>query len=203
MKELIKFAKKIKNEELRKKVIELLKNPSLSSKYFKKYPRMDIEDAVSIFTVSSPQGNISVERKVLDHTLALAELCLKICDLLEKRYSIKLNRDHLLSAALVHDLGKLYEWKKVGSKVEPTGIPLDHSILMSAELYHRNFPEEVIHIVASHFGEGGPTPPRTMEALIFHHLDNFLAMIEFYSGKTKETPIIFLDEDLIKKITES
>ncbi len=54
---------------------------------------------------------------------------------------------------------------------------LDHTMAGTSELYARGFPEKVLHIVASHFGENGPTPPQTMEALIFHTIDNMDATI--------------------------
>jgi hypothetical protein len=77
---------------------------------------------------------------------------------------------------------------------------LDHTMLATAELYTRNFPEEVIHIVASHFGEAGPTPPRTFEALIFHHLDSLVSIIEYYDRfkKKLDHQIIFLNEEDLK-----
>jgi 7,8-dihydroneopterin 2',3'-cyclic phosphate phosphodiesterase len=73
-----------------------------------------------------------------------------------------------------------------------------------AELYRREFPEQVIHIVASHFGESGPTPPRTIEALILHYVDNILSIIESYVVGIKPiqqpTQFIVLDEETFKKL---
>lgn len=66
MEKLIELAQKIEDENLRKKVIDFIKNPKLSHEDFKKYPAMKIEEAASIFTVSSPSGQISVERDVLN-----------------------------------------------------------------------------------------------------------------------------------------
>ena len=50
-------------------------------------------------------------------------------------------------------------------------------MLGTSELYARGFPEPVIHIVASHFGDQGPTPPQTIEAVIFHYADNLDAVL--------------------------
>ena len=205
MQKLIELAQKIKDEELRKKVIEFVKDPKLSHKDFKKYPRMKIEEAGSVFTVASSQGATSVERDVLNHSLALADLCLKTADTLEKSYGISMNRDHLIAAAILHDLSKIFEWKKGKEGFEPTGILLDHTMLGVAELYHRGFPEKVIHIIASHFGETGPTPPRNFEALVFHYCDTLLSLAEFHvQGAKSSQPLqlIVLDEETIKKITE-
>ncbi|MEM5882647.1 MAG: HD domain-containing protein [Candidatus Aenigmatarchaeota archaeon] len=206
MQKLIELAEKIKDENLRKKVVEFVKNPRLSNKDFKKYPRMEIEEAKCAFTVSTGAGKITVERDVLNHSITLAEICLSVANAVEKNYQIPINKDNLLAAAILHDLMKVFEYKKTERGLEHTGILLDHSMLAVAELYHQGFPEEVIHIVASHFGETGPTPPRNFEALIFHYCDNLLSLIEFHlqaaSQPTQPLQLILLDEETIKKLTE-
>jgi 7,8-dihydroneopterin 2',3'-cyclic phosphate phosphodiesterase len=204
MKKLIELAGKIKDEELRKKVIDFVKNPRLSSKGFKKYPKLSIEEARCPFTITSSAGKITVERDVLNHSVALADLCLKVAETVEKNYKISLNKDYLLAAAILHDIMKIFEYKKTEKGLEHTGILLDHSMLATAELYHQDFPEEVIHIVASHFGETGPTPPRNFEALIFHYCDTLLSLIEFHLQAISPQPLqlILLDEETIKKLTE-
>ncbi|MEE9405803.1 MAG: HD domain-containing protein, partial [Candidatus Aenigmarchaeota archaeon] len=71
----------------------------------------------------------------------------------------------------------LYTMKKGKAGWENTESLLDHTMLGTAELYARGFPEKVVHIVASHFGEEGPTPPQTIEALLFHKMDNLDARL--------------------------
>jgi len=200
MQKLIELAQKIKNEELRKKVVEFLKDPKLSNKSFKKYPRMKLEEARTLFSV----GPTSVERDILNHTIALADLCLKTAETVEKVYGIPINKDNLVASAILHDLMHLYEYKKSKSGIEHTGMMIDHTMLGVAEFYHRDFPEDVIHIIAAHAGEQGTTTPRNFEALIFHHLDNMLSLTEFhaYGSKQAQQPVqlLVLDEEIIKKI---
>lgn len=205
MKKLIELSKKIKDEKLRKMVVSFLKDLKLSNKDFSKYPKTAIEDAASMFTVGGPSGSSTVERTVLNHTIALVELCEKTADVFEKTYGLPLNRDNLIAAAILHDIMKVFEWKKGLQGLEHTGIMLDHTMLAVAELYHRAFPEDVIHIIASHFGESGPTPPRNFEALIFHHLDTMASMVEFrMSGGSAQQPVqlVLLDEETLKKLGE-
>jgi 7,8-dihydroneopterin 2',3'-cyclic phosphate phosphodiesterase len=102
---------------------------------------------------------------------------MKTADSMEKSYGIKINMDHLLAGALLHDIMKMFEWKAGEEGAEPTGVLLDHSMLAVAEFYYRGFPEDVIHIIASHFGESGPTPPRNYEALILHYVDTLLSLM--------------------------
>jgi 7,8-dihydroneopterin 2',3'-cyclic phosphate phosphodiesterase len=203
MKRLIELAQNIKDEELKKKVVEFLKDPKLSNKDFKKYPCTKIEEAGSMFTIGGPAGTASVERDVLNHTVTLTNLCISTTKEMEKNYGITINKDYLIAAALLHDIAKTFEWKRGKQGLEHTGVMLDHTMLATAELYARGFPEGVIHIVAAHFGESGPTAPRNLEALLMHHLDNMISLVEFHiCGNKKQEPmqLILLDEETIKKI---
>lgn len=206
MKKLIELAKKIENLELREKVINFLKDPKLSHKDFEKYPREEIEKAGAVFTVSSPHGSVIAKRDVLNHTTALVELCEKTAEVVEKNYKIPINKDNLIAAAILHDIMKMFEWKREGEELEHSGILLDHTILGVAELYHRGFPEEVLHLIASHAGEAGTTPPRNYEALILHYIDTLLSLTEFhlYGVKQEKQPVqlLVLDEETMKKIRE-
>jgi 7,8-dihydroneopterin 2',3'-cyclic phosphate phosphodiesterase len=204
MKELLKLTKKIEDKNLRKRVINFLKDLRLTSKDFKKYPKEKLENAGSMFLIPS-SGLGPIERDIVNHTVAVTELCIKTVEVFKESYGLKLKKDYLVAASILHDLMKVFEYKrdKTG-ELEPTGIMLDHSMLGVAELYKRDFPEEVIHIVASHIGEGGPTPPRSFEAVIFHHLDSLASIIEYYhKGKKKlDQQILFLSEEEIKKLGE-
>jgi 7,8-dihydroneopterin 2',3'-cyclic phosphate phosphodiesterase len=59
-----------------------------------------------------------------------------------------------------------YSEGEEGYKMSPLGEKLDHLTLAVAELIRRGFPIDVVHAVAAHHGRGGPSPPRTIEALI-------------------------------------
>jgi 7,8-dihydroneopterin 2',3'-cyclic phosphate phosphodiesterase len=174
MEELIELAKLIKDENLRKKVIDFLKNPEPSHPEFKKYKKTDFKKVKTFFTTSYG----TVIRDVYNHTITLTKLCIETAKILEENYGIEIDLDSLIAAAILHDVMKSYEWLLEDEIPKPSNILLDHTMLITAELYHRNFPEKVIHIVASHFGEHGPTPPRTLEAFILHSLDSFLSMVE-------------------------
>jgi len=168
----IQMAELIEDKELREKVIALIRDTKLSNPKFKKYTREELEKVRTPFVV----GNVAVEREIVVHTVAVVNMCLGLAAAIEQSYGIPVKRDILLAGAIVHDLMKAFEWKDG----KHTGILLDHSVLGAAELYVRGFPEEVIHLVASHAGEKSTTPPRTLEALILHYADELASMIEFH-----------------------
>jgi 7,8-dihydroneopterin 2',3'-cyclic phosphate phosphodiesterase len=202
MDKLIEFAKNIQDKELREKVISFLKNPSLTHKDFKKYPKEDIDKVKTPFTISNVG---TVERDLLNHTLAVTDLCMKTAETVEKYYGAKINKDHLLAGALLHDVMKMFEWKIEDEEAKHTGVMLDHTMLAVAEFYQRGFPEDVIHIIASHFGESSPTPPRNYEALILHYIDTLLSLTEFhlYGAKQQQMPVLVLDEEILEKLKET
>jgi 7,8-dihydroneopterin 2',3'-cyclic phosphate phosphodiesterase len=200
MKELVKLADKLKDEKLKKMVVDFLKDLKLSNKHFQKYPKMDLKEAATPFSVG---GMGSVERDVLNHTKSCVEICESTAKTLNDVYGLEVNLDYLLAGAILHDVMKMFEWKRGEMGLEPTGIMLDHTMLGVAELYHRGFPEEIVHIVAAHFGESGPTPPRTFEALIFYHIDNMTSLVEFRTASATEqqqqVQLLLLDDAMIKK----
>ncbi len=204
MENLSKLTLEIKNDNLRKKVIEFLKDIKLSNKNFRKYPKEKLKTAGSLFVIPS-SGMGPIERGLVEHTIALTDLCIKVVDIFKKNYGLKLNKDFLVAASIVHDIMKVFEYKRgKNGELEPTNIMLDHTMLGVAELYSRDFPEEVIHIVASHFGEGGPTPPRSFEAVVFHHLDSLVSIVEYYHHykKNMDRQIVLLTEEDLKRLGE-
>lgn len=194
---LIKLAEKIKNNDLKDKVIEYLKDKKLVNKEFSKYKREELDKAGSYFSVSGSSIG-PVERDVTHHTVVLTHLVIQAAQIFEAGYGIKLDSDALIAASLCHDVMKSAEYNRdKEGDLEPTGISLDHTILGVAELYARGFPEDVIHIVASHPGDAGTTPPRSFEAVIFHHLDSLVSVVEYYLiGSAK------INEKLKKMIEE-
>ncbi|MEM5798322.1 MAG: HDIG domain-containing protein [Candidatus Aenigmatarchaeota archaeon] len=162
--DLIGIAKEIKDKELRQKVIEILKHPSLSNPKFRQKPAKLSECPASLNWHHVYEGGL------VRHTYAVTKMCIAIAQNFKDIYGYEMDMDSLIAASLVHDIGKLWSMRKDKTWVA-NEISLDHTVLGTAELYARGFPEKVIHIVASHFGEQGPTPPQTPEAILFHHID--------------------------------
>lgn len=174
MKRLIELAKKIQNKELREKTIDMLKNFEITNKRFKKYKKIPLEKAFG----GPTQFHHDYEGGLLDHTYSVTKLCLQIANVFEEVYGIEVNRDYLIAGALLHDIMKMYWYRKEGNIVVPTDAMIDHGIWACCELYLRDFPEEVIHIIASHFGPQGPNPPQTIEAIILFYADSLDANVD-------------------------
>jgi 7,8-dihydroneopterin 2',3'-cyclic phosphate phosphodiesterase len=170
-KKLITLAEEIRNKELRKKVIDMLKNPKLSNKHFD-YKGIPMQEApASLGWHHVEHGGLA------KHTYMVTKLCLDIAGMVEQNYDQRINRDTLIAGALLHDIAKLFDMKEEDSGFDSTELSIDHIIMGSAELYARGFPEPVIHLVASHFGEQGTTTPQVPEATILHYADTLDAIL--------------------------
>lgn len=126
---------------------------------------------------------------LLEHSLSVAAAC----DRLAEQYTaqgMRLDRDLLVAAALLHDLGKTTELAS-GRRFAYTsrGRLLGHIVIglelvgVAAEAVS-DLPEErlllLLHLIASHQGKqewGSPTVPQTLEALILHYADDLDAKL--------------------------
>jgi len=163
------IARKIRSEPLRKKVIELLKNPTIEING-ETYSGLPLE--------TSPAGisrHHSYPGGYVEHVASTANLALAMCDSVEKIYNGNVNRDLIISGVLLHDIFKpaTYSINKNGS-YSSTRLAdyLDHLSLATSELVRRGFPLELVHIVSAHHGEASPIRPKTIEALICHLADS-------------------------------
>ncbi|MFP3985520.1 MAG: HD domain-containing protein [Candidatus Bathyarchaeia archaeon] len=158
----------IKDKKLRRKVTEIVDNPQVEINGI-------IYSGLSLET--SPAGlshHHSYRGGLVDHVIASIEIALTLCDVAEKIYNGKVNRDHVIAGVVLHDVFKAltYESKDERYHVTSLGERLDHLTLITAELIRKEFPLDLIHIVCAHHGgQGGPMWPRTVEALICHLAD--------------------------------
>ena len=85
---------------------------------------------------------------------------------------VKINEDYLIVGALLHDIGKLVEYKEKNGKFIQSNLGklVRHPISGVGLCYSQEIPEEIMHIIASHSWEGDRSK-RTPEAIIVHHAD--------------------------------
>ncbi len=126
---------------------------------------------------------------LLQHSITVAN----ICDYLSKLYYI-LDRDLLITAALLHDVGKIEELSSFPQNdYTDEGQLLGH-IFIGAEKISRmtdrieGFPEklktELLHCILAHHGElefGSPKKPAIAEAMALSMADNMDAKMEGFT----------------------
>lgn len=135
---------------------------------------------------------------LLEHTVFVADLCLKA----GSSYT-GLNLDLLAVGAILHDIGKILEYKiKVAPEYTVEGRMVGH-IVMGAEMVSssinnlrmsgQDFPIELEwmlkHMILSHHGMleyGSPVKPLFPEALLLHMMDNLDAKMFIFNNKIAE-----------------
>lgn len=172
-KDILDLAGKIKNPKLRKMVTDTLRNPGPLSNKGMKLSQVPFEQApASIDWHHAKTGGL------VEHTYFVTKVCISVAEEISKVYGTEIDMDSLIAGSLLHDIGKVWGVRKTRSgKWQNTGSSIDHTMLGTAELHARHFPETVVHIVAAHFGDQGPTPPQTIEAYILHAIDNMDAVL--------------------------
>jgi len=102
------------------------------------------------------------------------------------------HRDMVVAGVLLHDLGKIVEYKTYRTKVSRTksGYLLGH-IYLGLEIIAKFLPEDfppaykdhLFHIILAHHGElefGSPVRPMTIEAIIVSVADNASSQVKIY-----------------------
>jgi 7,8-dihydroneopterin 2',3'-cyclic phosphate phosphodiesterase len=166
---LEKIVAKIRDKSLREKVASLIENPSVEIEG-KAYTGLPLN--------SSPAGlsrHHSYPEGFLEHTMASTEIALTLCNVIEKIYHGKTDRDLVVAGMVLHDIFKplTYNEEENGTyTTTPLAERLDHLTLAVSELTRRGFPLNLIHIVCAHHGgQAGPIWPKTIEALVCHLAD--------------------------------
>jgi 3'-5' exoribonuclease len=123
---------------------------------------------------------------LLEHTLSVA----RVCELLSIHYGAALDRDLLITGALLHDVGKIREiGARSGFPYTDEGKLLGHIVIGMQIVADaaRDIPDLaparlllLQHLIASHQGRfewQSPREPRTLEALLLHYVDDLDAKL--------------------------
>jgi len=114
---------------------------------------------------------------LLEHTLGVLRLCRMM-----SRFYPEANGDLLVAGAILHDIGKIEEFKyQLSFDYTDRGRLVGHIVLGAEWVTERSklidgFPadllDQLIHLVLSHQGEfGSPVQPSTREAFMLHYAD--------------------------------
>jgi 3'-5' exoribonuclease len=132
---------------------------------------------------------------LLEHTLHVMRICLNAADV----YGDRVNRDILIAAAALHDIGKADAYDSPESRQPTENERLIGHIVRGAILvenvagqieYDGRIPlEDILHPIVSHHGEleyGAPIVPGTAEALILSGADTLDADVTGYFDLWRE-----------------
>jgi len=154
----------------------------------------------------------------LEHSVGVIRLCQNISEMYPT-----VNKDLLLSGAILHDIGKLKEYTYAASiDVSDEGNFIGHIVIgeqwirekiqdlrTQGEEFPKELEHQLIHLILSHHGKyewGSPKLPKLLEACILHQADlmdsqvkNYLQMIQDAKKLTDEDWTFVYDSDVGKK----
>ncbi len=154
----------IQDKKLRETTIEVWRKAMEKGKW----EAEDLEEMPFTLLIENTPVNI------IKHTRTVTLCSIRIADVLLEKYKehISIDKDVLLSGALLHDVGKLFEYKKKEGKFVKSreGELLRHPISGAAFASRFDVPDKVLHIIAAHSKEGDGAR-KTVEAVIVNHAD--------------------------------
>ncbi len=167
---------------------------SLSNRHLKDLLSLILTDDEFIKTLLlSPAAKRNHQATIgglLEHSLGVAAAAEQIAALYPQ-----IDRDLLVAGALLHDIGKVEEYR-IGADIDFTdeGRLLGH-IVLGVRLLDKyigrlpNFPEELrlklLHMIVSHHGRyewQSPKRPKFLEAAVLHHLDMIDAAVDMFGS---------------------
>lgn len=127
---------------------------------------------------------------LIEHTLEIIRICDLMCDI-----HPEINRDLVITGAMLHDFGKIEELAfESAFEYTDKGKLLGHMVIAALIVNDEinklnNFPEElklnIIHLILSHQGKlehASPVVPKTLEAITLYHADELSAKVNAYKN---------------------
>ncbi len=125
---------------------------------------------------------------LLEHVLEVIKICDLMCDI-----HPRLNRDLLITGAILHDFGKIEELEfDTGFDYSDKGRLLGHIAIGALEISSvmdkmKTFPDDLrqqlLHLILSHQGKleyASPVEPKTIEAIVLYYADELSAKTNAY-----------------------
>ena len=182
---------KIVTREAKEKIKLLIE--SIRNSFLKDLLNLIFSDDISVQIFTAPAARLNHHAAIgglIEHSLGMAEAADKIAG----AYT-QLDRDLLVTGALLHDIGKIEEYS-LGTGIDFTdgGRLLGHIVIgvRILEKYINRlpvFPEDIklklLHMVVSHHGQyewQSPKRPKFLEAAILHHLDMVDMLVDVFSS---------------------
>jgi len=177
------LAKTIKEPFCRKLLLKIFNDSSFSAE-FQQAP------AAKSMHHAYPGG-------LLEHTLTVTQLAGMLAD-----FYPALDRNLLVTGALLHDIGKTKELYSEAHIIDYTdrgrlvghlvlGVEMVHDVISTIADFPDDLATRLTHLILSHHGRhefGSPSLPMISEAFVLHFLDDLDAKLNFMSRLEEQAP---------------
>lgn len=161
------------DEEYLKKTfpqINLIKDPSIKERVVKTF--LKAAELGGWDTLEGIPFTLLIDTDITfaEHTKAVTDMAIHLGEVMQS--FVPITTDYIVAGGLLHDVGKLLEYKRKGGKVVKSryGELLRHPVSGAVIAAEQGLPPEVIHIIVAHSKEG-EVIKRIPEAIIIHHCD--------------------------------
>lgn len=178
-------------------IIESIENPHLNNLLTGIFIEDKVVKAAFLSWAAGKSMHHGYMGGLCEHILSVAQLC----DFLAPRYKF-VNRDLLITAALLHDIGKIFELSELPkNEYTDNGRLLGHIYMGSEFISSRmdniaGFPPVLksllLHCILSHHGKyeyGSPILPKIIEATILSYADITDAHIKMFEEALEKGPV--------------
>jgi hypothetical protein len=109
---------------------------------------------------------------LVEHIQFVVKASLLIAGQLKKSHGYKIDLDLLIASALLHDLGKVFEYRRRGGRFKKTEIGkfFPHGFWGVFLALREGLPLDLAHLVSSH-PHVSPVSPQRLEGIILHYAD--------------------------------
>lgn len=114
----------------------------------------------------------AVDLYLVEHVRATTRAVVAVADVFEEIHGIRLDRDRLVAAMLLHDSSKLLEWSSDNGKKTKSDIGelFPHSYLGAHFALNAGLDWTMAHLIVSHTSATHQLP-RTPEGVVIHYVD--------------------------------
>jgi len=176
--QLLSYVSNVKDEDYRNLLNKFFEDPKFMEKFSMHPAAMYIHHAWI--------GGL------LEHTLSVVQMCVSCLDVYAS-----LDKDLVITGALLHDIGKLEEFKLTTSiKLTRDALLLGH-VLIGARMVEdvmdelgtpKDKKEKILHMILTHMGEyGSSKSPAFPEALLVYYIDQMDTRVNQMSGLIENT----------------
>jgi hypothetical protein len=163
----------IKDAKLRRAVIEVWEE------LWRMSPWTDVNEVPT-----SPE----IPYPTVPHNQSIMAMALAVADAFEKFHGVKVNRDHLIAAAILQDASKVVEFRRgANGTIENTTIGQNypHAFWGAHLALQKGVPDAVVHVLLTHTPQAAKFP-QTLEGKILYYVDQLDVIAIFKDRWRKE-----------------
>ncbi len=160
--------------------------------------RRAVTDVWQEFWAASPWPDITklptspeIPYPTLPHNQCVLSIALAVADNFEKFHGVRVNRDHLIAAAVLQDVSKLVEYSPDATgaaEFSQKGKDYPHAFWAAHVALKKGVPDAVVHVLLTHSPQA-PKFPSTLEGKILYYVDQLDVLAIFKDRWRKELMI--------------